>query len=199
MKCSNPDVRWSKSATKSGQCAFANGPVVAYRSRVTAEQIIGLSLALLLMCGGLAGSVLPGIPSTPLVLVVAIAHRIYFGAHGANNWVLGILLIFVVVSLVMDYLASMIGAKKLGATWRGVLGAVVGGLIGIFFSLPGIILGPFLGAMLFEMIGGREFRAAARAGIGAMLGLFVGAIGKLACCVAMMVLFAVNVIFRSGT
>jgi uncharacterized protein len=164
---------------------------------VTAEEIIGLTLALLVMCVGLAGSILPGIPSTPLVMLAAIAHRLYFGESSANNVVLIILFFFTALSLAMDYLASMIGAKKLGATWRGVVGAIVGGLIGIFFSLPGIILGPFIGALAFEMIGGREFREAARAGVGAVLGLLVGALGKLACCVAMMGLFAVNVIMRS--
>ena len=166
-------------------------------SRVTAEQIIGLSLALLVMCFGLAGSVLPGIPSTPLVMLVAIGHRLWFGAAGASNLVLITLGVLMVVSLVMDYLASMYGAQRLGATWRGVLGAVVGGLIGIFFALPGIIVGPFLGALLLEMMGGREWKQAARAGLGAVIGLFVGALGKLACCVAMMGLFAFSVIMQS--
>ena len=149
------------------------------------------------MCLGLAGSVLPGIPSTPLVMLVAIGHRLYFGPTGAGNVALLIMGALMAVSLVMDYLASMYGAKKLGATWRGVLGAVVGGLIGVFFNLPGLLLGPFLGALVFEMLGGREWKEAARAGLGAVIGLFVGAIGKLACCVAMMGLFAVNVIRNS--
>jgi len=149
------------------------------------------------MCFGLAGSVLPGIPSTPLVMLVAIGHRLYFGPAGAGNAALLIMGALMAVSLVMDYLASMYGAKKLGATWRGVLGAVVGGLIGVFFNLPGLLLGPFLGALVFEMVGGREWKEAARAGLGAVIGLFVGAIGKLACCVAMMGLFAVNVIRNS--
>ncbi len=139
---------------------------------MTAEQIIGLSLALLVMCFGLAGSVLPGIPSTPLILLAAIGHRLWFGAASVGNWSLAILGALMALSLVMDYLASMAGAKRLGATWRGVLGAIVGGLVGIFFSLPGILLGPFLGALLFEMIGGREWKEAARAGLGAVMGLF---------------------------
>ena len=164
---------------------------------MTADQIIGLALALFLMCFGLAGSVLPGIPSTPLVLLVAIGHRLWFGAASASNLALLILGALTALSLVMDYLASMAGAKKLGATWRGVLGAIVGAFIGFFFSLPGLILGPFLGALLFEMIGGSEWKRAARAGLGAVLGLFVGALGKVACCVTMAGLFAVNVIMRS--
>src|SRR6266850_3595983 len=107
------------------------------------------------MCVGLAGSILPGVPSTPLVMLAAIGHRLYFGPTGASNLMLVVLGVLMVVSLVMDYLASMAGAKKLGATWRGVLGAVVGGVIGIFLGPLGILLGPFLGALVFEMVGGR--------------------------------------------
>ena len=164
---------------------------------MTVEQIIGLALALFVMCVGLAGSVLPGIPSTPLVMLAAIGHRLWFGPASASNLALVILGGLTALSLVMDYLASMYGAKRLGSTWRGVVGAVVGGLIGIFFAFPGIIVGPFLGALMFEMLGGREWKEAARAGLGAVIGLFVGALGKLACCVAMIGLFAFSVVMQS--
>jgi uncharacterized protein YqgC (DUF456 family) len=170
---------------------------VDYSSAVTTEQIIGLILALLVMCVGVAGSILPGLPSTPLVLLAAIGHKLYFGPTGAAWWVLVVLAVFTALSLVMDYVATVYGAKKLGATWRGAVGAIVGGLIGLFFNLPGILLGPFIGAFVFEWAGGREWREASKAGVGATLGLLAGALGKLACCVAMMVLFTVNVIIRS--
>lgn len=164
---------------------------------MTTEQIIGLSVALVLMCLGLAGSILPGLPSTPLVLIAAIGHKLYFRETGAGWLVLGILAGFTALSLVMDYLASVYGAKRLGATWRGATGAIVGGLIGLFFSLPGVLIGPFLGALVFEMAGGRNLKESSRAGIGATLGLLAGALGKLACCLAMMGAFTVNVIYRS--
>lgn len=164
---------------------------------MTTAEIIGLTLALLLMCVGLAGSILPGLPSTPLVFLGALGHKLYFANHGAAWWVVGLLGFMTAVSLILDYVASVYGAKKLGATWRGVVGALVGGLIGLFFNLPGILLGPFIGAMLFELAGGREWKAASRAGVGATLGLLAGAIGKLACCLAMMGLFTVNVVYRS--
>jgi uncharacterized protein YqgC (DUF456 family) len=164
---------------------------------MTADQIIGLVLALLVMLCGSVGSILPGIPGTPLVLLAAIGHRLYFGSAGANYWVLGLLVLLTLLSVGFDYLASMYGAKKLGATCRGVLGAVVGGLVGIFFSFPGIILGPFLGALVFEFAGGRGFKPAAKAGLGATLGLLAGAVGKFAICVTMMGLFALNVFYRS--
>ena len=99
---------------------------------MTTEQIIGLILALLVMCVGVAGSILPGLPSTPVVLIAAIAHKLYFGPTGAAWWVMVILAAFTVISLVVDYAASVYGAKKLGATWRGAVGSIVGGLIGLF-------------------------------------------------------------------
>lgn len=164
---------------------------------MSVEQIVGLALAMIVMFIGLAGSILPGLPSTPIVLAAAIAHRLYFKETGPGNIVMILLVLMVALSLVMDYLATMYGAKKMGATKRGVVGAMVGALVGIFFNLPGLILGPFIGAFAFELSGGRETRDAAKAGAGATLGLFAGALGKLACCVAMMSLFLVNVIWRS--
>jgi uncharacterized protein YqgC (DUF456 family) len=164
---------------------------------VTTAQILGLLLALLIMCVGIAGSILPGLPSTPLVLLGAIAHKLYFGNAGAAWWIIAILAVMTVLSLVLDYLASVYGAKRLGATWRGAAGAIIGGLVGLFFNLPGILLGPFIGAMLFEMAGGREWKAASRAGVGATLGLLAGALGKLACCIAMTGLFTMNVVYRT--
>lgn len=165
---------------------------------MSVDQWIGLSLALILMAIGLVGSVLPGLPSTPLVLLAAIGHRVYFGEASVSNAILAILILVTLFSLVLDYLASVLGAKKMGATWRGIAGAVIGAVVGLFFGPFGIFLGPFLGALAFELVGGRELPAAARAGAGALIGLVLGAAGKLACCVAMMGLFAINVISRSN-
>jgi uncharacterized protein YqgC (DUF456 family) len=164
---------------------------------VTAEQILGLVLALLVMGVGCLGSVLPGIPSTPLVLIVAVGHKLYFRESGAGWIALTLLILVTAVSLVMDYLASIYGAKRFGATRKGMAGAIVGGIVGLFFNLPGILLGPFIGAALFELFGGREFKPAMKAGLGATLGLLAGAAGKLVCCVAMMLLFGVSVIWNS--
>jgi uncharacterized protein len=166
---------------------------------MTVVELLGLFIALLIMSIGVAGSVLPAIPSTPVVMIAAVAHRLYFGAESASNLVLGLMIGLMLLSLLLDYLGSMVGARKLGATWRGVVGAVVGGVIGMFFSLPGIILGPFLGAGLFEMMGGRPWAEATRAGVGAVLGMLFGAVGKIACCIAMMLLFTFSVVLRTTT
>jgi uncharacterized protein YqgC (DUF456 family) len=164
---------------------------------MTTVEIIGLSVALLVMLAGLGGSIVPVLPGTPLVLAAAVGHRLYFGHASVSNLVLGILVALTLISLLFDFLAGMLGAKKFGATWRGMTGAVIGGMIGLFFSLPGMILGPFLGAMLFEMLGAKEFKKAAHAGLGATVGLLLGIVGKFSICVVMMILFATNVILRS--
>ena len=164
---------------------------------MSVEEMVGLSLALMVMLVGLIGSVVPGLPGSPVVLVAAIAHRIYFGPSGANTLVLVILGGLMAASIVLDVLATALGAKKFGATWRGAVGALLGGVVGLFFALPGIILGPFLGATLFEMIGDKEFKEAARAGAGAVVGLLLGVVGIFVICVIMIALFATNVVYRS--
>lgn len=163
---------------------------------MTWEQVIGLSLALVVMLIGLIGSIMPGVPGSPLVLVAAIGHRLYFGAASISNTVIIVLVVLTVVSVGLDFLATALGAKKFGSTWRGALGAVIGGVIGLFFSLPGLILGPFLGALSFEMLGDKRFKEAAKAGAGAVVGLLLGVIGKFSICVIMIALFATTVLLR---
>jgi uncharacterized protein YqgC (DUF456 family) len=161
------------------------------------EPVIGLTLALFLMAIATLGSILPGIPSTPRVMIAAVAHRLYFKDQGPAIWVLVVLGLIMLLSIAVDFLASMYGAKKLGATWRGAVGAVVGALVGMFFGIPGLIIGPFIGAVAFEMASGRKKEEAAKAGAGATLGMLAGAIGKIACCGAMIGLFTINVIYRT--
>jgi uncharacterized protein len=161
------------------------------------EEIIGLTVALIVMFIGLAGAVLPGLPSTPIVLIAAIGHRFYFGENGPSTWVLFVLGALMLFSLVMEFLASMLGAKKLGATRKGIFGAVLGAIVGLFFGFAGIIIGPFAGAMLFELLGGRTFGESSKAGLGAVLGLIAGALGKVACCLAMIGVFTLNVLWES--
>ncbi len=164
---------------------------------MTAEEIIGLALALFLMLIGFVGSVVPLLPGPPLVLIAAFAHRLWFGEHSASGFVLLCLTLLTAVALVLDHFASVFGAKRFGATWRGLLGAFVGGVIGIFFNIPGIILGPFVGAMLFEMLGGYKIDKASHAGVGATLGVFAGIIGKCALSIVMIALFTASVVLRS--
>lgn len=158
--------------------------------------MVWLVVTLLVMMVGVAGAILPAIPGAPLIFVAAVGHRFVVGPSGAAWWVLCTLGILAAVSILADYLATLYGAKRLGATRLGMAGAVVGGLVGLFLGPAGIIAGPFVGAFSFECIGGRELRDSAKAGVGATLGLLVGAVGKLACAVSMVLLFTAHLLWR---
>src|SRR6185436_4992632 len=106
---------------------------------VTIEQIIGLTLALLLMIAGTIGTILPALPGTPVLVIAALIHKLYFGAKGADWWVIVVLVLLMILAVSLDYLATVCGAKKLGATWKGATGAILGGLVGLFFGIPGIL------------------------------------------------------------
>jgi uncharacterized protein len=165
--------------------------------QMTTGEIIGLSITLLVMLIGFAGSFVPLLPGPPLVLVAALGHRLWFGEHSASGLVLLCLTTLTAGALLLDHFASVYGAKRFGATWRGLLGAFVGGLVGIFFNIPGIIIGPFLGAMAFELLGGYKIDKASRAGLGATLGVLAGVVGKCIVSAVMIGLFTVNVFLRS--
>lgn len=156
---------------------------------MSAEEMTGFIIVGVVMLVGLIGTCVPGIPGAPLILAGAVAHKMYFGERSASYGALALLVALTVLSLVLDFLGTLLGAKKLGATWRGMTGAMIGGIIGIFFNLPGLILGPIIGAFVFEFAGGRAWKESAQAGAGAMLGLVLGALGKVACCVMMIGVF----------
>jgi len=161
--------------------------------------MIGLGLALLVMFVGVVGSLIPAIPSSTLVLLAAVVHKIYFGTVGVGLWPMVALVAITAFTLIMDYIATMIGTKKLGGSWWGIFGACIGAIIGMFIPLPilNMFIGTFGGAIAFEMIGGREFKDATRAGLGAMIGLLAGSLGKLAGCIAMIGIFCYSVVLNT--
>ncbi len=160
-------------------------------------QICGLVCALLVMIVGLAGCVLPGLPGTPLILAAAIGHRLYFGSASVGPVVLVVLVLLTALSIGLDYLAGLYGAKRLGATWRGVTGAAIGVALGILGGPVGILVGPFLGATGMELAGGMSLKEASTAGLGATLGVLAGAVGKIACGFSMVGLFVLNLLLRT--
>ncbi len=164
---------------------------------MTTEEIIGLSVTLIVMLIALGASVIPGVPGPCIVLTAAIGHKLWFGQHGPGGIILTCLILLSLASIALDFLAGLYGAKRFGATWRGIVGACVGGIVGLFFSLPGMIIGPFLGALLFELMGDYGLDKASRAGLGATLGVFAGIAAKCFIGAVMIGLFTVNVVLRS--
>lgn len=146
-------------------------------------------LAIILVCGGMVGIIFPALPGAPILYagLFAAAWAEDFTHVGAKTLVvLGIMTIF---TYVLDFLAGAFGAKRFGASRRAVIGATLGAIVGIFFGIPGILLGPFIGAVLGELSNRPDLKAAGLAGIGATLGLALGVAAKLALAFAMLGIF----------
>lgn len=164
---------------------------------MTAPEITAFALTLLVMLIGFAGAVLPGLPGTPLIAIAALAHRGFLGDRGASTWVLVTLVVVAALSATLDFVATTYGAKRLGATWRGMAGALIGSLLGLGWPPFGWILGPWIGAILGEWIGGRPWREAGTAGLGAALGLLAGTAVKVASAGSMIVLWSFHVLWKA--
>lgn len=160
-------------------------------------EVVGFILTLLVMLFGVVGALLPALPGTPLIFLAALGHRLWFGDRSASWLVVVVLGLLAAFSMLMDFVATTYGAKRLGATWRGMLGAVLGAMIGLFVILPfGLVLLPLIGAALAEMMGGREWKEAGRAGVGAALGVIAGTLGKVGSSLAMLALWLFSVLWR---
>ncbi len=148
-------------------------------------------LAILLILAGLAGLVLPALPGPPLLLAGLLIGAWLDEFRYVGPWLIAILILMTVLAYAVDFAASAFGAKRFGASPRAAVGAAVGALVGIFFGPVGLLLGPFVGAVLGELSVRRGFNQASRAGVGATLGMLIGAAFKLALGVAMVGLFLI--------
>jgi uncharacterized protein YqgC (DUF456 family) len=150
------------------------------------------AVALVLMAIGLICTVLPILPGTTIILAAAIIHRLMLGPDKSIGWrSFAILITLALISYALDLATAWLGARRFGATRWGLVGAVAGALIGLFFALPGLLLGPVIGALAGELIGGKRLVDAGRAGWGALLGNLAGILGKLFIGLAMVSWFLV--------
>lgn len=149
-------------------------------------------LAGLIVIGGLAGTIIPALPGVPMVFG-GLFLAAWAGDFIAVGWkTVGILGVLTALAWLIDFLAASMGAKRLGASQRAFWGAAFGATVGMFFGIPGIVLGPFVGAVVAEISAGRTVNQASRAGYGAWLGVVFGTAAKLAIAFLMVGIFAFN-------
>jgi uncharacterized protein YqgC (DUF456 family) len=145
--------------------------------------------ALVLVLIGLAGSVLPALPGVPLVFA-GLLMAAWAGDFQRVGWVtLTLLGLLTVASFVIDLAATVLGARRVGATKLAIVGAAVGTFAGVFFGIPGLLVGPFAGAVAGEMLSHGEWRQATRAGVATWIGLLFGTLAKLALVFTMLGIF----------
>lgn len=147
-------------------------------------------LAFGLVAIGLAGTLLPVLPGLPLVFGGMLLAAWIDDFQRVGYIALAILAAITVLSIVVDMLAGVLGAKKVGASRAAVVGAAIGTALGLFLGLPGLILGPFLGALAGELSARRDMIKAGKVAIGTWLGMLIAAIVKLSLAFAMLGVFA---------
>ncbi len=137
-------------------------------------------LAALIIIAGLVGTVIPALPGVPLIFCGLFVVA-WIGHFQTIGWItITVLAILAVIAWVIDFLAGALGARYLGASSRALWGATFGAIVGFFFGIPGIILGPFIGAVLGELSGGSDLLQSGRSGVGAWLGMVFATAANLA-------------------
>ena len=147
-------------------------------------------LAGVLVLVGIAGTVLPALPGLPLVFAGMLLAA-WTGDFEQVGWLpLVVLGLMTALSLGIDFLATAMGAKRVGASRLAVAGAIVGTFAGLAFGPIGVFVGPFVGALAGELLHSRQVGQATRVGFGTWVGILVGTALKLGLAFAMLGLFA---------
>lgn len=146
--------------------------------------------ALLLILIGFAGTLLPALPGLPFIF-----GGLWLGAHidqyaQVSGWIIVLLGFMTAGAMAIDFMAGVLGAKRVGASKEALIGSALGALIGLFFGLIGIFVGPFIGAFIGEYIARGKLGDAGKVGAGTWLGIVAGAVVKIATAVMMIVIFA---------
>ena len=152
-------------------------------------------IAAALIVIGLIGTILPALPGLPLVFAGML-----LAAWAGNFEQVGIaMLVFLggltLLSIAVDFWATAMGAKRVGASRKAIIGAMLGTFAGLFFGPIGLLLGPFAGALAGELLhrrslGGSDLGDAAKIGFGTWIGILFGVVLKLGLAFAMLGLFA---------
>jgi len=144
----------------------------------------------MLVLVGLAGLVLPVLPGILLVFAGLALAAWADGFARVGAWGLAVIGGLAVAALAVDFLASLLGARRAGASGLAVAGAGLGALVGLLFGVPGLILGPFIGAVGGELIARRDLVRAGQVGLATWIGMVLGGVTKVILAFMMIATFA---------
>lgn len=147
---------------------------------------------LILILAGLVGTLLPILPGPPLVFFGLWLAALIDDYRHVGTPTLVLLGLLVLLTVAIDFFASALGAQKVGASKQAVSGALIGSLVGAFFGIPGLLIGPFVGAVAGQLLARSQLEQAARVGFATWLGMLIGALAKLGLSLAMIAIFLVS-------
>jgi uncharacterized protein YqgC (DUF456 family) len=146
-------------------------------------------VGVLLVIAGIAGIVFPALPGHVLIFAGLFLAAWADDFTRVSGWTLAVIGVVAALSYTVDFVAAALGAKRVGASPRAVVGAGLGTLLGIPFGLPGVFLGPLVGAVLGELSVHRQWKRAAGVGIAAWIGFLIGTAVKVALAFMMIAIF----------
>ena len=152
-------------------------------------------LAAVMVLVGLVGVVLPALPGHMLIFVGLVFGAWADGFTRVGGWTLALIGTIAVASYGIDFAAAALGARHLGASPRAMTGAALGTLMGLFFGPPGIVIGPFLGAVIGELTVNRDLQKAGKAGVAAWIGFAIGSAVKVGLAFLMVAIFLAALVF----
>ncbi|UUX94745.1 DUF456 domain-containing protein [Aquabacterium sp. J223] len=153
------------------------------------------ALSWLLIVAGLAGTVLPVLPGTALVLAGTLLGAWIDDFTRVGSLSITVLVLLAVLSWVLEYVAGVLGAKRAGASKQAMVGAAIGTVAGLFLGLIGVLFLPLAGAAIGEFIARRHHGAAMRVGIATWMGLMAGLVAKVVIAFIMVGVFALALMF----
>jgi len=140
--------------------------------------IVLMIIAGILLIAGFLGCILPVLPGVPLsytgIIVLQLTDKVQFSTGFLVIWA-----VIVIAVQALDYFIPAWGAKKFGGSKAGIYGSIIGMIVGLFFGPLGIIFGPFIGAVVGELVVGKNSPDALRAGFGTFIGFLAGTAVKL--------------------
>lgn len=139
---------------------------------------LGWLLSGALVAIGLVGTVLPLLPGTALVLAGLVLGAWIDDFTRVGPWALGLILALAVLSWVLEFVAGLLGARRVGASRLAVIGAAVGTVAGLFAGFLGVLFLPLVGAAVGEWLAHRNESRAVRVGVATWIGLMVGLVAK---------------------
>lgn len=135
-----------------------------------------LIFGFLLMLIGILGSFLPVLPGPPVSWIGLLL--LYLTKVVPDDWVfLGITLVIALVVFALDYIIPAVGTKKFGGTRAGMIGTTLGLLVALIFPILGplgLIIWPFVGALVGELMNKADNKTAAKAAFGSFIGFLTG-------------------------
>lgn len=138
--------------------------------------IILLVFGFIFMLVGILGSFLPVLPGPTISWIGLLL--LYLTKVVPDDWLfLGITLVIALTVFALDYIIPAVGTRKFGGTRAGMLGTMIGLLVALFFPILGplgIIIWPFIGALVGELLNKADKKTATKAAFGSFIGFLTG-------------------------